>query len=270
MKKYLFFLGCLFFYTNAYCQPPCNLTADTTVCYPSGFPFYWHGEMIYEPGPASYSLQGADGYDTAYYCLYVYYEDDPKFYETDTICPSQLPYTWRGQIFTQGGYYQNIIPAPGLCDSIINFTLYVRPIPLITSFYPDSGSTGESISITGNDFDNVTAVYFGASPASSIVHITSHNILATVGSGASGPVAVASYCSTTSMGNFKFVSNPNNIGIGSPVAPSKLTVTGGDIYVHDVGSGLILKDVQGNCYRVIIGTDNFGYRGLQVIPITCP
>ena len=141
---------------------------------------------------------------------------------------------------------------------------------MITSFYPDSGSTGESISITGNDLDSVTAVYFGASPASNIIHVTSHNILATVGQGASGPVAVATICNTTSMGNFKFISNPNNIGIGSPIAPSKLTVSGGDIYVHDVGSGIILKDLQGNCYRVIIGVDNLGYRGAQVIPIPCP
>jgi hypothetical protein len=269
MKKYLFFLACIFFYTNAWCQ--CTYSPDTTVCYPSGFPFYWYGLFISNPGPTGFSIRSFDGtYDSITYCMNVGYQDDPTYQEQVTICPSQLPYTWRGQSYNQAGTYTQYASAPGLCDSVITLGLNVRAAPLITSFYPDSGSTGESISITGNNLDSVTAVYFGSSPASNIVHVTSNNILATVGQGASGTVAVSTICNTSSIGNFKFISAPNNVGIGSTIAPSKLTVSGGDIYVRDVGSGIILKDLQGNCYRVIIGIDNYGYKATNVIPIPCP
>jgi len=269
MKKYLFFLGCLFFYANAYCQQ-CDVTADTGVCYPSGFPFNWYGQEISVPGFQSWAIPGYLGNDSFIYCMTVVPYDEPTGQVNINICSSQLPYSWHGKSYTQGGSYTEHFPAVGSCDSIIHFYLKVRDAPLITSFYPDSGSTGQSILITGNNLDSVTAVYFGSSAASNIVHVTGNNILATVGQGASGPVAVSTVCNSSSIGNFKFISNPNNVGIGSPTAPSKLTVSGGDIYVHDVGSGIILKDLQGNCYRVIIGIDNYGYKATNVIPIPCP
>lgn len=56
------------------------------------------------------------------------------------------------------------------------------------------------------------------------------------------------------------------IGIGNSNPKSKLTVTGGDVNVTDIASGIILKSPNGNCWRVTI--DNSG--NLIRTSITCP
>ncbi|MBK9330426.1 MAG: hypothetical protein IPM95_14255 [Sphingobacteriales bacterium] len=57
-----------------------------------------------------------------------------------------------------------------------------------------------------------------------------------------------------------------NIGIGNSNPKSKLTVTGGDVNITDIASGIILKSPNGNCWRVTI--DNSG--NLVRTAITCP
>ena len=56
------------------------------------------------------------------------------------------------------------------------------------------------------------------------------------------------------------------IGIGNSNPKSKLTVTGGDVNITDIASGIILKSPNGNCWRVTI--DNSG--NLIRTSITCP
>lgn len=59
--------------------------------------------------------------------------------------------------------------------------------------------------------------------------------------------------------------NPR-VGIGTVVPGSKLQVTGGDIFIEDIGSGVIMKSPDGQCWRYT--PDNTG----QLVPtaITCP
>ena len=56
------------------------------------------------------------------------------------------------------------------------------------------------------------------------------------------------------------------IGIGTTSPGSQLQVTGGDIFIEDVNSGVIMKSPDGNCWRLTVnndGTPNF-------TSITCP
>ncbi len=57
-----------------------------------------------------------------------------------------------------------------------------------------------------------------------------------------------------------------NIGIGSGNTNSKITVTGGDVNILDIGSGVIMKSPNGQCWRVTI--DNSG--NLVRTSIICP
>jgi hypothetical protein len=57
-----------------------------------------------------------------------------------------------------------------------------------------------------------------------------------------------------------------NFGIGTNAPNSKLSVSGGDVNILDINSGVIMKSPNGNCWRVTI--DNAG--NLVRNPITCP
>jgi hypothetical protein len=58
----------------------------------------------------------------------------------------------------------------------------------------------------------------------------------------------------------------SKIGIGTSTINSKLTVTGGDVYITDVGSGLIQKSPDGSCWRLTIS--DLGV--VTATSITCP
>lgn len=52
----------------------------------------------------------------------------PVTYNTvfDTICPSDLPLTWNGQVYDAAGTFENIITNVFGCDSVITFNLFVN------------------------------------------------------------------------------------------------------------------------------------------------
>lgn len=63
------------------------------------------------------------------------------------------------------------------------------------------------------------------------------------------------------------IKETGNIGIGTTTdINSKLQVKGGDVYIDDISSGIILKSPNGNCWRVTV--DDSG--SLVRTPITCP
>jgi hypothetical protein len=62
--------------------------------------------------------------------------------------------------------------------------------PGINSFSPTIGEAGTVVTITGNNLSGVTGVSFGGTPATSFTLVSSTTITASVGSGATGAVAV--------------------------------------------------------------------------------
>lgn len=70
---------------------------------------------------------------------------------------------------------------------------------------------------------------------------------------------------TSNLERMRILSN-GNVGVGSSNPKSKFTVTGGDVNITDIASGIILKSPNGNCWRVTI--DNSG--NLVRTAITCP
>ena len=101
--------------------------------------------------------------------------------------------------------------------------------PVISSFSPTNGVAGTTVIINGANFNNVTAVTFGGTPALSFTVVSSAAIVATVDSGSSGNVAVVAAAGTAILGGFSYVSPVPSITSFSPtsgVIGSTVTITG--------------------------------------------
>ncbi len=82
--------------------------------------------------------------------------------------------------------------------------IFIRP-PVIISFNPTSAGTAATITISGTNFINITAVSFGGTAASSFIVVDTTMITAVVGTGASGNVSVTNPGGTATLAGFTFI-----------------------------------------------------------------
>jgi len=100
------------------------------------------------------------------------------------------------------------VTTPGGMASLAGFTLI--PQPTISSFTPASGAAGTSITITGTNFTEATAVSIGGVAAASFVINSTTSISAVVGTGASGDITVTTPYGTATAGRFAFEPSQDN------------------------------------------------------------
>ncbi len=62
------------------------------------------------------------------------------------------------------------------------------------------------------------------------------------------------------------ISNDGNLGIGSTSPASKVHVTGGDVFIEDINSGVIMTSPNGSCWRMTINDDG----SVSTTSIPCP
>lgn len=118
------------------------------------------------------------------------------------------------------------VTAPHGSNSLDGFT-YV-PAPVITSFTPATGITGQTITITGDNLTGATAVSFGGVPAASFVVVNANTINAVVGAGAAGNISVTTVGGTASIGGFNYIPPPDVISFtpASGTIGTTVTITG--------------------------------------------
>jgi len=116
------------------------------------------------------------------------------------------------------------VVAPSGTASRAWFTLIPAP-PTITSFTPTIGGNGTSVTITGTNFTEVTAVSFGGTNASSFIVNSSMSITAIVASGTSGSVIVTTLGGSASLAGFTFVPAPTISSFTPATAASGATIT---------------------------------------------
>jgi hypothetical protein len=108
-------------------------------------------------------------------------------------------------------------------SSLTGFT-YI-PTPTISSFTPLSNAAGATVTITGTNFTNATAVKFGGTPATSFTVNSATSITAVVASGASGSVSVTTPGGTANLAGFVFLPAPTIASFTPTSAPGGVNVT---------------------------------------------
>lgn len=96
----------------------------------------------------------------------------------------------------------------------------VQPSPFVKSFSPTIGNVGATITITGNNFNNITAVRIGDVPVASYTVTSPTSIIAVVADGCVGAVSVSNQYGTSSLNAFV---------LGFPPAISSLSPLTGPI-----------------------------------------
>lgn len=89
------------------------------------------------------------------------------------------------------------------------FTYIPRLAPVITSFYPTSGTTNDVIKIRGRDLYSPTSVSIGGAPAKFYTTGSDTVINATVGYGSSGEISVTTALGTATLSGFTYAPSPN-------------------------------------------------------------
>lgn len=114
------------------------------------------------------------------------------------------------------------------------------PVPAIASFAPSAAGGGQTVTITGTGFLNVSAVSFGGIAASAFTVVNSTTITAVLGTGSTGAVSVTTPGGSVSAPGFTFIPPP----VVSQFAPTSagtndvVTITGSNfVNVTDVFFG---------------------------------
>ncbi len=94
------------------------------------------------------------------------------------------------------------VTTAGGVATLAGFT-FMSP-PTIKSFTPEKGRSGITVTITGTNFNETTAVSFGGIPAASFIINSSTSISAVIGAGASGDITVTTPYGIAKAGGFSF------------------------------------------------------------------
>jgi hypothetical protein len=100
--------------------------------------------------------------------------------------------------------------------------------PTITSFTPVTAASGATVTITGTNFTDATAVSFGGTAASSYTVVSATSITAALSIGASGNVSVTTDGGTATRSGFTFIPTPTITAIAPTIAGlgAAVTITG--------------------------------------------
>jgi hypothetical protein len=123
--------------------------------------------------------------------------------------------------------------------SVLHNRMGTLQYPEIDSFVPSSAQQGDTVMIYGYYFTGATAVSFGNTAAASFTVVTDSVIMAVVGSGASGIVAVTATRGTANRGGFRFIYPLPAVDSFSPqsgVTGDTITVKG----IHLTGTTTVL------------------------------
>ena len=115
---------------NLTVNPVYDVTDAQTIC-ASELPYTWNGVVFDEAGTQTTTLQTVNGCDSV---VTMTLTVNPVYAVTDaqTICASELPYTWNGVEFTQAGTQTATLQTVNNCDSVVTMTLTVNPIYEVT------------------------------------------------------------------------------------------------------------------------------------------
>jgi hypothetical protein len=100
------------------------VTDTKSICF-NELPYTWNGVTFTEAGTQSVTLTAANDCDSV---VTMTLTVNPIYVVTDTqtICASQLPYTWNNVQFTEAGTQTTTLQTVNGCDSVVTMTLTVN------------------------------------------------------------------------------------------------------------------------------------------------
>ena len=159
-------------------QPPAQPTFG--LC-PSQLPHSWNSQTINAAGTYTATLTGSNGCDSVA-TLILSINPASSSTVNQSICPSQLPYTWNSQTYNSAGTYSVTLTGSTGCDSVVTLNLSVLPtttsttnLGLCPSQLPYSWNSQTinaagtyTATLTGsNGCDSVATLILSINPASS-------------------------------------------------------------------------------------------------------
>ena len=107
-------------------NPTYNVTDERTVC-ENELPLVWNGVQFTAAGTQTATLSTVNDCDSV---VTMTLTMNPIYQVSDaqTICASELPYTWNGVVFTEAGTQTTTLSTVNNCDSVVTMTLTVTPI----------------------------------------------------------------------------------------------------------------------------------------------
>ncbi|OYU96850.1 MAG: hypothetical protein CFE21_00760 [Bacteroidetes bacterium B1(2017)] len=144
-----------------------------------------------------------------------------------------------------------ITNASNCTDTASILTSIGSPTPSILYFSPDSARTNEVITINGGNLTGASSVKLGGVNVVSYTVVSSHQINAVVGAGASGMVEVETPLGTAQKAGFTYISST---GLGSSMGAPKLS-----IYPNPVHNELVICCIEPGAFPTNLSiTDMLG------------
>jgi hypothetical protein len=236
IKYYIVICFTMLTIQSAFSQTPClptNSTTNTTICY-TEVPYYWNGEDYYSAGKYETVLLNSGGCDSVatlnltidslmcnpiitsfinpYGCTgagSTIYIEGTHFDETNNVAiggVNAVTYT----VFSDS-VISAIIGSNGLGTIAITSpagTGYFTPSPIIKSLSTVTASARTPDTLKGHYFCRANGVSFGGTSALSFNVVSDSVIIAVIGDGTSGNVAVTSALGTGTINGFVFIPSP--------------------------------------------------------------
>lgn len=143
--------------------------------------------------------------------------------------------------------------------SVIQPVINTQP-PVITSFTPDSATTGFTVTIRGHNLSGASAVSFGSIPATSFLTLSDTVITAVISSGASGNISVSTSLGTGTFAGFHFITapaitgfTPTSAGRGDTVVITGSQFTEADTLTFGGMAASWFSVVNDNTIKAVIG-----------------
>ena len=91
-------------------------------------------------------------------------------------------------------------------------------VPAVSSFSPTSATKGNTVTITGSNFNGISSVSFGGTAATSFTVVSSTSLTAIVGNGNSGNVSVTNSAGTGTLSGFTYINTSPAITSFTPTS----------------------------------------------------
>jgi len=119
--------GCDSVVTMTLTVNPIYAVSDVQTICASELPYTWNNVEFTEAGTQTATLQTVNGCDSV---VTMTLTVNPTYAVSDaqTICASELPYTWNNVVFTETGTQTTTLQTVNGCDSVVTMTLMVNPI----------------------------------------------------------------------------------------------------------------------------------------------